>query len=86
MPIHSSSELIYLPFLHPQSVEYFHSQHAFTVTCLNNPVDSSSAFPCFLFMLLPQVSKLVFFIFSVFGVLSVLLDMLNTCYLVPFLF
>lgn len=55
MPILSSSELICLLFLPPQSVEYFHSQilHAFSVICLNKAVDSSSVSPHFLFFLLP---------------------------------
>lgn len=61
--MHSSSELICLPFLPPQCVEYFHSQilRAFSVSCLNNSIDSSSASPQFLFVLLPQVFKLDFF-------------------------
>lgn len=63
MPIDSSSELIYLPLLPPHTMEYFQSQilHAFSVACLNNLVESSSAFHRFLFVLYPQVFRLEFF-------------------------
>lgn len=88
MPILSSSELICLLFLPPQSVEYFHSQilHAFSVICLNKAVDSSSVSPHFLFFLLPWVLVNFFNIFLscfflLFWVLSILLDMLSTSHL-----
>lgn len=65
MPVDSSSELIYLPLLPPQTMDYFQTQilRAFSVACLNNPVGSSSAFLRFLFVLHPQVFRLDFFFF-----------------------